>query len=264
MRSVSNRIAIAALVSVFVGMSWLGREAFAQESWNTTVPIVRKQKPTHAPIKRKTRRIVRRRPNKPPIVEEVTEPEVARLLAVQWRILKLDPNGAQTEVSANTVFNPGDRLRLAVKTNQDGYLYVIHQASAGQPGEVLFPQSNINNGQNLVKGETEFVVPSNCTVGATAAADCAYVVNGSGTPENFMVIFSRSAFLNLPNDAREASGGIKPTVLMELLRSSREIPVKPLPGDTPFSVRLINPNPKDNEELVVPYVLYKKSERSSN
>lgn len=220
-----------------------GQTARAQDEWNAVVPVVRK--PTGRP------RTKRPGPKRPPAVREQL-----RLLSVQWRILKVEPKGAE-EVNPMTVFNPGDRLRLAVKTNQDGFLYIIHQGRADQPGQILFPDSRMNGGRNYVKRGVEYVVPSGCPPDVPAA-DCSYPVNSTSPQEQFTVVFSRDAMLELPQNATDISGGINPEALKELGGKSGQKLSSPKTGDSIFSVRITNLNRNDNEEIIVPYTLRKR------
>src|SRR6266567_3807755 len=62
--------------------------------------------------KKKTNRLPRRTRRQPQAVERVP------LLKLQWRVLKVKEDGADEETSPIALFHAGDRLRLAVKTNQ--------------------------------------------------------------------------------------------------------------------------------------------------
>ena len=223
-----------------------GHTATAQNDWNNVVPVVRQDKG-------RPPRTSRPKPKKrSPVVREQL-----RLLSVQWRILNVGANGSTTEVNPMTTFNPGDRLRLAVKTNQDGFLYIIHQGRADQPGQILFPDSRINSGRNNVKRGIEYIVPSGCPPEVPAAA-CSYAVNSASPQEQFTVVFSRDAMLELPKDATEITGEIKPEALMELGAKSGQRLSDPKTGDSDFSVRITNLNRNDNEEIIVPYTLRKR------
>jgi hypothetical protein len=216
------------------------RAARAQNTWSQPVTVTRK-------VKARKKYRVRVRPRQKVRV---------RLLSVQFRIMTVGPGGAATEVNPQAVFNPGDRLRLAVKANQRGYLYIIHQPAPHQPGALLFPNSRMNNGQNEVAQEVEFMVPSGCPPDARPQA-CSYEVNSAAGQEVFIVVFSRDQFLDLPNTATDVMGGISPQFLQQLASQSEQQLSRPQPGDTTFSVRISNLNRSDNEELIVPYILRK-------
>ena len=236
------RPALMMTVILLASVPFGGRVAKAQNTWTESVTVTRKVKP------RKKYR-VRVRPRQAVRV---------RLLSVQFRILTVGRDGKATEVNPQAVFNPGDRLRLAVKANQRGFLYIIHQSAPDKPGALLFPNSRINNGQNEVEREVEFVVPSGCPT-----EPCVYEVNSFPGQEVFTVIFSRDQFLDLPNSATDVSGGINPQYLQQMASLSGQKLSRPQTGDSIFSVRISNLNRSDNEEIIVPYMLRKSGLRQA-
>jgi hypothetical protein len=212
------------------------------------------KKPVEIKRVEKKRRVYRPRPKRParrPAVEQ--EP----LLAIQWRVLKLNDDGSQSETNPGAVFYPGDRLRLAVKANQDGYLYIIHQKAPDQDGQIVFPDSRLNNGQNFVTRDQEFIVPSKCPAGINPR-DCALIVTPPSGQEFFTVIFSRDLMLDLPNKAIEAGGAIKPEVLRQLkAESGQELKRQQGVGANRYAIYVVNTNAENNEELIETLVLNK-------
>ena len=70
-------------------------------------------------------------------------------LGLRYAILQM--NGSQeVEVAPSTTFRSGDRIRLDVQVNSDGYLYIATQGSSGA-WQVLFPSESDNNGSNHLK-----------------------------------------------------------------------------------------------------------------
>lgn len=215
-------------------------------TYDRPVEVERKEKP------RRRARKPRPKPTrqKPRVVEKVP------LLAVQYRILKVSSDGVMEETNAalNTFF-AGDRLRLAVKANQDGYLYVIHQPGKGMDGQIIFPQSRVNNGQNYVTKNQELILPSNCGP-QVKAADCALPVLPPAGQEYFTVIFSRDMLLDLPNQAAEAGGVVRPQIIEQLFSESGQL-LELKPGETKYAIKLVNTNRADNEEIIKTLVLNK-------
>ncbi len=75
------------------------------------------------------------------------------------RYTVLKKNGDQaTEVSPDVVFHSGDRIRLGVDVSDNGYLYIVSQGSSGN-WTVLFPSSEIEQGDNRVDSGHHYVVP---------------------------------------------------------------------------------------------------------
>ena len=200
------------------------------------VSIIRREKPT------------RRRSKGKPV-------DRAPLLKLEWRLYKVLADGSEEEAGHDT-FRRGDRLRLSVRTNQDGYLYVIHQRSSTSPGEVIFPDSKLNNGSSLVYKSEEFILPSNCPV-KISRRDCALILTRSADAEVFHLFFSRDPFNDLPSSASDATESISADTLEKLMNDSGQI-LKRQKGSTPFSQLLVNINTRDNEDIIEKLVLEKR------
>jgi hypothetical protein len=179
----------------------------------------------------------------------------APLLKLEWRLYTVLEDGSEQEAAQDS-FKPGERMRLSVRTNQDGYLYVIHQTSATSPGEIIFPDSKINYGNSSVYKSEEFILPSNCPV-KTPRRDCSVTLTSSPNPEIFHVFFSRDPFVDLPNSASDSNQTISPETL-EKLRNDSGQTLKPQRGSTPFSQILININTRDNEDIIAKIVVEKR------
>ena len=180
--------------------------------------------------------------------------ERAQLLKLEWRLYKVLADGSEAEAAPET-FHRGDRLRLSVRTNQAGYLYVIHQTAPASPGAVVFPDSRLNNGSSAIYKSEEFVLPSNCPV-KISRRDCSLILT-SGGPELFHLLFTRDPVINLPSSASDATGPISADTLEKLKNDSGQI-LKPQKGSTPFSQLLVNINTKDNEDIIETVVLNKR------
>jgi hypothetical protein len=215
-------------------------------TYDRPVEVVRKEKPR----RRARRPRPKPTPKKPRVVEKVL------LLAVQYRILKVGSDGVMEETNATlNTFSAGDRLRLAVKANQDGYLYVIHQPGKGMDGQIIFPQSRVNNGQNYVSRNQELLLPSNCDPNIARGADCSFPVLAPAGQEYFTVIFSRDMLLDLPNEAAQA-GVVRASVIEQIYRDSEQS-IERMKGDTKYAIKLVNINKADNEEIIQTLVLNK-------
>jgi hypothetical protein len=238
-------VLLAALVAV------MGVAASAQgdtPSWNKNIPKPT-PKPTPRPSNPPRHTTTRRTPPPPP-----SRP----LLAVQFRIFKVNDNNSQVEVSPLTVFNKGDRLRIAMKSSEDVYLYVIHQQAPSSDGQLFFPDSRINNGQNFISKNVEAVVPSACPPG-TPVQLCGYTVDSAVGQEVFTMIFTRNPSVDL---LEKASGGInsalKPEVLEAYANSLNQKLDTSARADSVFGRMVRNLNPKSNDKIIVRYVLNKR------
>jgi hypothetical protein len=100
-------------------------------------------------------------------------------LGLRYTIVKRVGSSAQ-EVPADTVFRSGDRIQVAVETNEDGYLYIIARGSSGA-WKPLFPSEDVSGGSNFIKAGKVATIPSG------------YVFTFDEQPgeEQLFVVFSR-------------------------------------------------------------------------
>jgi hypothetical protein len=217
--------------------------------WDRPEQVTRKEKPNRKPPA----------PRPPKKVEKVP------LLTLQLRVLKRLEDGSQVEANPYAPFHTGDRVRMAFKTNQDGYLYIIHH-SEGEDGTIIFPDSRINHGQNFVRKNEEFIVPAYCpTREFDDPRDCWWRMTPPAGREIFTVIFSRDLITSLPNKVTEAGGRVSLKVIEELKATSDQMSIKRTsrPNLNPqqgggaggYAIWITNTNPKDNEELIDTIVL---------
>lgn len=221
-------------------------------------------------IEKKSRRNYRRTTNRRTVAKKTVVRKITVLpLAVQLRLLTVDEAGKETEVNPQTEFMTTDRLRLSLKANQRGYLYVIRQKSQEDDGEIIFPTMLVNDGNNYVAANKDYILPSNCPKDLIPSPiDCSLTLLSSedAPQEFFTVIFTRDLLVDLPNDVRNrrvslinlmSAGKIPLATLVDLIEDSGQDLVAQ-EGDTPFAVRIINNNVKDNEEIIETFVLGKK------
>jgi hypothetical protein len=176
----------------------------------------------------------------------------APLLTIQYRLIKRGDRGELLDTSPSTVFFTGDQVKIAITANQDGYLYIIHN-SQGEDGELVFPDSRINNGLNFITRNTEYVVPGSCPKFLNPR-DCWYQMDEIAGREEFTLVFSRDAISSLPNKAIGSSGLIKENVIREIRgQSGQEVEESSLRkgvGAGNYVIWVRNRNSRDNEELI--------------
>lgn len=79
-------------------------------------------------------------------------------LALKYRILKRTEEGRYDEVDTDTVFRSGDKIRVSVESNDNGYLYIVQQGSS-KTWNLLFPNSEIDSGSNHIQRNREYDLP---------------------------------------------------------------------------------------------------------
>jgi hypothetical protein len=135
---------------------------------------------------------------------------------------------------------------------------VIRQSSPNSQGELVFPDSRFNSGQNFLKKGIEVKAPSGCPAG-TALQLCSYVVDGEVGKEVFTMVFTRNSLFSLLESATGPDNSqIKPQALAAYVSSlHQQLSVSGSPG-SPFGRRIRNTNPKANDKIVVLLPLNKR------
>jgi hypothetical protein len=211
--------------------------------WTEETKVERKVKPNRTP----------RRPR--PKVEKVP------LLTLEYRVLKRGQDGASIEANPVTTFHAKDRVRVAIKVNQDGYLYIINQTEdqnakvVVQP-HLIFPDSRIKDGQNFVKMNEEVLLPSYCSPGYDDHGVCWWKMDDKAGSEDVILIFSRDLITDLEDNT--VAGVIKPSYIAQLKSGSDQNKKTSRPDLSPsqgggagrYITWVTNTNPKDNEELI--------------
>lgn len=82
-----------------------------------------------------------------------------RPLGLRYSILKRMSDQSWEEVSTDTVFRSGDKIRMQVESNEPAYLYIVMRGSSGA-WRVLFPSREINNGDNHIEALEPQIIPS--------------------------------------------------------------------------------------------------------
>jgi Domain of unknown function (DUF4384) len=124
-----------------------GAKALFYSETGTTVAPKMDEKPRTRPAARAPRQA-------PPEVAD--HPWVGIAYWVEWE----RPGSVATRIADPTrfVFQSGDRIRLHVKTNVEGYLYLVNRGSSGQT-TVLFPAAGITEHPRRVRARQEYTVP---------------------------------------------------------------------------------------------------------
>jgi len=191
--------------------------------------------------------------------------ELAPLLTLKYKALKRGDGNSAERADPSGQFKIGDQLKLAITPNQSGFLYVIHRSVdvdgkvIDQP-HVIFPDPRINNGQNVVEKDREYVVPQYCPEYENPK-DCWWEITPPNGKEFFTVIFSRDEITNLPNkltadDVTRDAGAINEQVIEAIKQGSGQSLThdkqvlsarRAVQSD---GVYVRNTNRKDNEELI--------------
>jgi hypothetical protein len=87
------------------------------------------------------------------------EKGLSQAIGLGYTLFMRDSNGGSVRVEPDHEFHKGDRVRIALEPNVDGYLYVFHAEGDGQP-EMIYPDWRLDAGENWVEAHVPIEVPS--------------------------------------------------------------------------------------------------------
>ena len=125
-----------------------------------------------------------------------------------------DSNGLALRTNPDHVFRQGDRVRILLETNADGYLYVFNTTNDGAP-VMIYPSAELDEGGNYIQAHVPFEIPSSSAAEERLRWFAFDEVAGT---ERVFFVFTREPLKGIPIDDE----------LIALCRDSKEsCPVKP-------------------------------------
>jgi Domain of unknown function (DUF4384) len=94
--------------------------------------------------------------NKP---SEPVRPVNAARIGLGMTLFTRDSNGLAVRVDPEHVFHKGDRVRVLLETNTDGYLYIFNQTNDG-PVVMIYPDKDLDEAGNYIKAHIPWEIPS--------------------------------------------------------------------------------------------------------
>ena len=70
-----------------------------------------------------------------------------------------DANGLAVRTDPTHVFQKGDRVRVLLETNTDGYLYIFNTTNNG-PAVMIYPNAELDEAGNYLQAHVPFEIPS--------------------------------------------------------------------------------------------------------
>jgi len=107
-----------------------------------------------------------------------------------------DSNGLAVRVDPDHVFQKGDRVRVVLETNTDGYLYIFNTTDDG-PATMIYPDSQLDDAGNYLQSHVPFEIPS------TASADERlrwFAFDQVAGTEHLFFVFTREPLSGIPID----------------------------------------------------------------
>lgn len=95
----------------------------------------------------------------PKSTPETSAPVKDEYMGMEYWIELLGKDGQKRRVTTDRVFRSGDRIKLHVQSNRDGYLYVVNTGSTGRT-YMLFPSPAAGMGSNAIRANVTHQIPA--------------------------------------------------------------------------------------------------------
>jgi hypothetical protein len=84
-------------------------------------------------------------------------------MGLSYWVELIGKGGQKQRVTTERTFRSGERIRLRVVSNRDGYLYLANIGSTGRSA-VLFPHRSVGGGSSFVKASTPYEIPYSASI----------------------------------------------------------------------------------------------------
>lgn len=83
----------------------------------------------------------------------------AQAIGLGYTLFMRDAMGRSVRVEPGREFHNGDRVRISLEPNVDGYVYVFHTENDG-PAEMIYPDVRLDGGENWIEAHVPLEIPS--------------------------------------------------------------------------------------------------------
>ena len=136
-------------------------------------------------------------PKKPaPTGSESQTPVNARRIGLGVTLFMRDSNGLAVRVDPNHAFRQGDRVRVLLETNTDGYLYIFNTTDDG-PATLIYPSADLDEAGNYLQAHVPFEIPSSASADERLRWFAFDQVAGT---ERLFFVFTREPLSGIPID----------------------------------------------------------------
>lgn len=88
-----------------------------------------------------------------------TSKVVAQRMGLGLTLFMRDSNGMTVRTDPSREFKKGDRVRVLLETNADGYLYIFNTTDGGEP-VMIYPDPELDEAGNYIQAHVPFEIPS--------------------------------------------------------------------------------------------------------
>jgi len=143
-----------------------------------------------------------------------TKPVNAPRMGLGLTLFMRDSNGLAVRVDPDHVFQKGDRVRVLLETNADGYLYIFNTTNDG-PAVMIYPNADLDEAGNYLQAHVPFEVPTSQSAEERLRW---FAFDENGGTERLFFVFTREPLKGVPIEDD----------LIAFCRDSKEsCPVKP-------------------------------------
>jgi hypothetical protein len=135
-------------------------------------------------------------PNKPGPSSPPSTPVNARRLGLGVTLFMRDSNGLAVRVDPEHVFRKGDRVRVLLETNTDGYLYIFNTTDEG-PATMIYPDAELDEAGNYLQAHVPFEIPSSTSTDERLRW---FAFDQAAGTEHLFFVFTREPLNGIPID----------------------------------------------------------------
>ena len=123
-------------------------------------------------------------------------PVNARRIGLGVTLFMRDSNGLAVRVDPDHVFRKGDRVRVLLETNTDGYLYIFNTTDDG-PATMIYPDAELDEAGNYLQAHVPFEIPASTSADERLRWFAFDQVAGT---ERLFFVFTREPLSGIPID----------------------------------------------------------------
>ncbi|HKY45740.1 MAG TPA: DUF4384 domain-containing protein [Pyrinomonadaceae bacterium] len=130
----------------------------------------------------------------PTASSEPSKPVNVPRIGMGLTLFMRDSNGLAVRTDPAHVFQKGDRVRVLLETNTDGYLYIFNTTNNG-PATMIYPHADLDEGGNYIQAHVPFEIPSSAAAQEHLRWFAFDDVAGS---EHLFFVFTREPLKGIP------------------------------------------------------------------
>ncbi|HZB46278.1 MAG TPA: DUF4384 domain-containing protein [Pyrinomonadaceae bacterium] len=111
-------------------------------------------------------------------------------IGLGYTILSVAGDGSNTVVDSARTFAAGDKIRIALETNADGFLYIFNAENDGPAPLMLYPHPALDGGANRIAAHARDFFPADLRY--------SFEFDDAAATEHLYVIFSRRPLADVP------------------------------------------------------------------